>query len=59
MISRQNQILIDMDERSLSKEGRKKLKSRLNDIVMEMSKSEKNKTFMFPKLKKDKEFSIE
>ena len=30
---------MEIDERSLSKDGKKKLKSRLNEIVMEISKS--------------------
>lgn len=41
MIRQQNEILSSIDDKSLSKDNKKKLKSRLNEIIFSISKSER------------------
>ena len=39
MMDRHNNIMIEMEEKNLSKDGKKKLKSRLNSLVVKLSQS--------------------
>lgn len=53
MIEKQNEIVSELQENSLSKENKLKLKSKLNEIITGISKSEKLAHFTLPKLHRD------
>lgn len=55
MIEKQNRMLSQIEDKSLSKDNKKKLKSRLNEIIASIGKSEKiSNKFVLPKIETPK-----
>lgn len=51
MIEKQNRMLSQIEDKSLSKDNKKKLKSRLNEIIASIGKSEKiSNKFVLPRI---------